>query len=81
MDRGRALREDSTRASACGGQPANGGNGAQGLAFHAWEAGRFEDALSLIAAGYRIHADLGERDMIAGAISRLARVHAAAGVR
>ena len=74
-----ALREEVLELARAAGNQRMEAMALQGLAFHAWEAGRFEDALSLIAAGYRIHADLGERDMIAGAISRLARVHAAAG--
>ena len=79
MDRGSALREEVLVLARAADNQRMEAMALQGLAFHAWEAGRFEDALSLIAAGYRIHADLGERDMIAGAISRLARVHAAAG--
>jgi tetratricopeptide (TPR) repeat protein len=79
MDRGSTLREEVLELARAAGNQRMEAMALQGLAFHAWEACRFEDALSLIAAGYRIHADLGERDMIAGAISRFARVHAAAG--
>ena len=79
MNRGRILREEVLELARAAGNQRMEAMALQGLAFHAWEEDRFEDALSLIAAGYRIHTDLGERDMIAGAVSRLARVHAAAG--
>jgi tetratricopeptide (TPR) repeat protein len=79
MDRGRALTEDMLgRARALGNERIEA-EALEGLAFHAQKEGRFEEALSMLNEAYRIHADLGQRSEIAEVMSRIARVHAAAG--
>lgn len=79
MDRGRMLAEEVLELARAAGNQRMEAMALADLGFHAREEGRFEDALALIAASYRIHADLGEREAIVTAISRFARVHAAAG--
>jgi hypothetical protein len=79
MDRGRALTEEVLERARAAGNLRMEAQALAGLGFHAREEGRFEDALSLNAASYLISDDLGAREEIADAISRSARVHAAAG--
>jgi tetratricopeptide (TPR) repeat protein len=50
-----------------------------GLAFHANEAGRFEEALDYLKESYAIHIELGELPQIPDVLNRLASVLATAG--
>ncbi len=50
-----------------------------GLAFHANEAGRFDEALDYLKESYAIHCDLGELPQIPDVLNRLASVLATAG--
>lgn len=55
------------------------GQALHGLAFHANEAGRFEEALDYLHESYEIHCNLGERPQIPDVLNRLASVLATAG--
>jgi hypothetical protein len=77
--RAQTLHEENLRRARATGDRAIEAVSLESLAFYAREAGRIDDALSMVKEGLRIHRDLGDVMKTGDSLGRVAELLAAAG--